>query len=117
MRYVFELDSFLFLYESTLLRNWNHSNRIILTKVMALSCQLIILPITLGTVCIAHFSGVLTSCLTLGHCTHLKLRCKGFYSNWNHPIRSTETQVTSETTRATLCSKLEPEFGLYMAPV
>ena len=30
---------FLFLYESTLLRNWNHSNRIIRTKVMAFSCQ------------------------------------------------------------------------------
>ena len=37
--YVFYLDSFLFLYESTLLRNWNHSNRIIQTKVMAFSCQ------------------------------------------------------------------------------
>ena len=30
---------FLFLYESTLLRNWNQSNRIIQTKVMAFSCQ------------------------------------------------------------------------------
>ena len=30
---------FLFLNESTLLRNWNHSNRIIQTKVMAFSCQ------------------------------------------------------------------------------
>ena len=29
---------FLFLYESTLLRNWNQSNRIIQTKVMAFSC-------------------------------------------------------------------------------
>ena len=35
---------FLFLYESTLLRNWNHSNGIIQTKVMAFSCQLVGLP-------------------------------------------------------------------------
>ena len=37
--YVFNLVSFLFLYESTLLINWNQSNRIIQTKVMAFSCQ------------------------------------------------------------------------------
>ena len=30
---------FLFLYDFTLLRNWNHSNRIIQTKVMTFSCQ------------------------------------------------------------------------------
>ena len=30
---------FLFLYESTLLRNWNQSNQIIQTKVTAFSCQ------------------------------------------------------------------------------
>ena len=36
---------FLLLYESTLLRNWNHSNRIIQTQVMAFSCQLVGLPI------------------------------------------------------------------------
>ena len=36
---------FLFLYESTLFRNWNHSNRIIQTQVMAFSCQLVGLPI------------------------------------------------------------------------
>ena len=36
---------FLFLYESTLLRNWNHSNRIIQTRVMAFSCQLVGVPI------------------------------------------------------------------------
>ena len=46
---------FLFLYESTLLRNWNQSNRIIQTKVMAFLCQLINLSITLGTVCITNF--------------------------------------------------------------
>ena len=36
---------FLFLYESTLLRNWNHSDRIIQTQVMTFSCQLVGLPI------------------------------------------------------------------------
>ena len=65
---------FLSLNESILLRNWNYSNWIIQDKVMAFSCQLVNLPITLGTVCISHFSRVLTSFLTLGLCTHLKLR-------------------------------------------
>ena len=50
-----------FLYLYILLRNWNQSNRIIQHKVMAFSCQLVNLPITLGTVCITHFSGVLNS--------------------------------------------------------
>ena len=66
---------FLSLNESILLRNWNQSNRIIQNKVMAFSCQLVNLPITLGTVCITHFSEILTSCLTLYLCTLLKLRC------------------------------------------
>ena len=62
------------LNESILLRNWNYSNWIIQDKLMAFSCQLVNLPITLGTVCISHFSGVLNSFLTLGVCTNLKLR-------------------------------------------
>ena len=33
------------LYKSILSRNWNHSNRIIQTQVMAFSCQLVGLPI------------------------------------------------------------------------
>ena len=36
---------FLFLYESNLLRNWNHSNRIIQTEVMAFHAKLVNLPI------------------------------------------------------------------------
>ena len=36
---------FLFVDESTLLRNWNHSNRIIQTQVLTFSCQLVGLPI------------------------------------------------------------------------
>ena len=73
--YSYHIHVFLFLYECNLLRNWNQSNRIIQNKVMAFSCQLVNLPITLGTVCITHFSGVLTSFLTLGICTHLNIRC------------------------------------------
>ena len=39
------IHGFLLFYESTLPKSWNHSNRIIQTKVMAFSCQLVILPI------------------------------------------------------------------------
>ena len=67
---------FLSLYESILLRNWNHSNWIIQTKVMAFSCQPSqFTDFTLGTVCNTQFSGDLTSYLTLVLCSHLKLRC------------------------------------------
>ena len=51
---------FLFLYESTLLRNLNQSNRFIQTKVMAFSCQTSrFTRITLETVRIINFSRVL----------------------------------------------------------
>ena len=47
---------FLFLYNSTLLRNWNHSNRIIQTQVMVFLCQTSpFTDITLRTVCNTHF--------------------------------------------------------------
>ena len=47
---------FLSRYKSTLLRNWNHSNWIIQTKVMAFSCRTSqFTDITLGTVCNTHF--------------------------------------------------------------
>ena len=47
---------FLSLNQSILLRNWNHSNWITQTKVMAFSCQTSqFIDITLGTVCITHF--------------------------------------------------------------
>ena len=60
----------------TLLRNWNQSNRIIQDKVMAFSCQTSrFTRITLETVRITNFSGVLTLYLTQGLCTNLKLRC------------------------------------------
>ena len=50
---------FLFLYESTLLRNWNQSNRIIQIHIMAFSCQLVILPILhLGLFVLLFFSGI-----------------------------------------------------------
>ena len=67
---------FLSLFESILLTNWNHSNWIIKTKVMAFSCQTSqFTDITLGTVCNNHFSGVSTPYLTLVLYIHLKLRC------------------------------------------
>ena len=67
---------FLSLYESILLRNWNHSNWIIQTKGMAFSCQTgQFIDFTLGTVCNTHFSGVSTPYLTLVLCIHLNLRC------------------------------------------
>ena len=50
---------FLSLYESILLRNWNHSNWIIQTKVMAFSCQTSqFIDFSLRTVCKhSFFSG------------------------------------------------------------
>ena len=65
---------FLFLSESTLFRNWNHSNRIIQTKVMAFSCQLVGLPILPRDSLQYSFSSALSSYLTLVLCTPLKLR-------------------------------------------
>ena len=50
------LHVFLFLYESILLKNWNHSNWIIQTKYMSFSCQTSqFTDITLRTVCNTHF--------------------------------------------------------------
>ena len=47
---------FLFLYESTLIRNWNQSNRLIQTEVMEFSCQTSrFTRITLETVRITNF--------------------------------------------------------------
>ena len=66
----------LFLYESTLLRNWNQSDRIIQDKVMAFSCQTSrFTRITLETVRITDFSGALNLYLTQGLNTNLKLSC------------------------------------------
>ena len=76
LMYLHIIHVFLSLYESTLLRNWNHSNWILQTKVMAFLCQTSrFTDITLGTVYNTHFSGGLTSYLTLVLCIHLKLRC------------------------------------------
>ena len=66
---------FLFLYESTLLRNWNQSNRIIQDKVMAFSCQTSrFTRITLEIVRITTFSGALNLYLTQVICNNLKIR-------------------------------------------
>ena len=61
----------LFLYESILLRNWNHSNWIIQTQVMAFSCHLVGLS---GQFAI-FISSALSPYLTLVLCTPLNLRC------------------------------------------
>ena len=63
------------LYESILLRNWNHSNWIIQTKVIAFSCQLVDLPILPRDSLHYSFSSALTLYLTLVLCTPLNLRC------------------------------------------
>ena len=47
---------FLSLNRSIFLRNWNQSNRIIQTQVMAFSCQLVGLPILQRDSCNIHFS-------------------------------------------------------------
>ena len=74
--YLHIIHVFFSLYESILLRNWNHSNWIIQTKVMAFSCETNqFTDITLGIVCNTHFSEVSTPYLTLVICIHLKLRC------------------------------------------
>ena len=66
---------FLSLYESILLRNWNHSNWIIQTKVMAFSCQLVNLPILPRNSFKYSFSSALSPYLTLVLYTPLYLRC------------------------------------------
>ena len=71
---------------------------------MAFSCQLVDLPILPRDSLKYLFSSALSRYLTLDLCTNLNLRCQGFYSSWNYPIRSTGTQVTSETTRTTIWS-------------
>ena len=54
--YLHIIHVFLSFYKSTLLRNWNHSNWIIQTKVMAFSCQTSqFTDFTQGTVCNTHF--------------------------------------------------------------
>ena len=71
---------------------------------MAFSCQLVGLPIFPRDRLKYLFSSALSQYLALDLCTPLNIRFLGFYSNWNHPIRSSGTQDTSETTRTTLCS-------------
>ena len=60
---------------STFLRNWNQSNRIIQTQVMAFSCQLVGLPILPRDSLKYSFSSALSPYLSLVLCTALNLRC------------------------------------------
>ena len=75
LNYSHIIHVFLFLYESTLLRNWNHSNRIIQTQVLAFSCQLVDLPILPRDSLQYSFSSALSPYLKLVLCTPLNLRC------------------------------------------
>ena len=65
----------LFFYESTLPRNWNQSNRIVQTQVMAFSCQLVGLPILPE----GQFEILIFQCLNsifdTGSLTPLNIRC------------------------------------------
>ena len=63
------------LYEFLSLRNWNHSNWIIQTQVMAFSCQLVGLPILPRDSLKYSFSSALSPYLALVLCTPLNLRC------------------------------------------
>ena len=65
---------FLSLDESIFLGNWNQSNRIIQTQVMAFQCQLVGLPILPRDSLKYSFSSELSPCLTLVLCTPLKVR-------------------------------------------
>ena len=66
---------FLSLNESIFLKNWNQSNRIIQTQVMAFSCQLVGLPILPRDSLKYSFSNALCPYLTLVLSTPLNLRC------------------------------------------
>ena len=63
--YTHIIHVFLSLNESIFLRNWNQSNRIIQTQVMAFSCQLVGLPILPRDSLKYLFSSALSQYLTL----------------------------------------------------
>ena len=107
---------FLFLYEFILLRNWNQSNRIIQNKVMAFSCQLVILPIFLGTVCITHFSGILTSYFDTRSLYSFKAKVIRVLFQFESPNSEHRNSSYVLNNRANLCSKAEPEFWLAHGP-
>ena len=69
------IQIFLSIDASNLLKNWNHSNRIIQTQVMVFSCQLVSLSILLRDSFQYSFSSALSPYLTLVLCTPLNLRC------------------------------------------
>ena len=103
---------FLFLYESNLFRNWNQSNRIIQIQIMAFSCQLVILPIFLGTVCITHFSGILTSYFDTRSLYSFKAKVLRVLFQLESPNSEHRNSSYVLNNWANLCSKAEPEFWL-----
>ena len=106
---------FLSLNESILLRNWNYSNWIIQNKVMTFSCQLVNLPITLGTVCITHFfrgSNFMFDTLYLCSFKAKVLRVLFQLESPNLEHRNS-SYVRNNPDYSMI--KTETEFGLYMA--
>ena len=107
---------FLFLYESNLIRNWNQSNRIIQIQIMAFSCQLVILPIFLLTVCITHFSGILTSYFDTRSIYSFKAKVLRLIFQLKSPNSEHRNSSYVLNNRTILCSKAEPEFWLAHGP-
>ena len=91
------------------------SNRIIQTKVMAFSCQLVILPIFLVTICITHFSGVLTSYFDTMSSYSFKSKVLRVLFQLESPNSKHRNSSYVQNNRANLCSKTEPEFVLHMS--
>ena len=107
---------FLFLYESILLRNWNQSNRIIQTKVMAFSCQLVILPIfSRDSLYYLFFQGLnfLFDTISLYYFKSKVLRVLLQLESPNSEHRNSSYVRNNQ---ANLCSKAEPEFWLAHGP-
>ena len=106
----------LFLYESNLFRNWNQSNRIIQIQNMVFSCQLVILPIFLVTVCITHFSGILTSYFDTRSIYSFKAKVLRVLFQLESPNSEHRNSSYVLNNRTNLCSKAEPEFWLAHGP-
>ena len=107
---------FLFLYESNLFRNWNQSNRIIQNKVMACSCQLVNLPITLGAVYITHFSRGLNFIFDTISLYSFKSKVLRVIFQLESPNSEHRDSSYVLNNRANLCSKAETRIWLVHGP-
>ena len=105
---------FLFFYESTLPRNWNQSNRLIQTKVMAFSCQLVGLPILPRYRLQYLFFSALSRYLALDLCTMLNLGAKGSISTGITPFGAPKLKLRPKQLRLHY-DQLMQEMGLHIA--